>query len=301
MDKLNAIKVCREVARQGGFAAAARQLNISTPSVSRIVSELEEDLGVRLFLRSTRQVSVTEDGDAFLNRTSILVDELDVASAEIRERRSIPRGHLNVSSVVAFGQEMVAPAVPGFLALNPQVTLNLRLENRHVDLIQENVDLAIRVGDRDGLAASGLTARKLFSQKLIFVASPGYVARYGAPKSLDDVAERPTVKQVSGNWGVVNQLQNGPTQTTFRMPDKFIVNSPNAAVNAVASGHVMGLIGDYLAKDMLATGHLQRLLPDYATMEQPIYAVFVHRTYMPAKLRAFIDHLVEALRQGPES
>jgi len=100
---------------------------------------------------------------------------------------------------------------------------------------------------------------------------------------------------------VVNQLQNGPTQTTFRMPDKFIVNSPNAAVNAVASGHVMGLIGDYLAKDMLATGHLQRLLPDYATMEQPIYAVFVHRTYMPAKLRAFIDHLVEALRQGPES
>ena len=197
MDKLNAIKVCREVARQGGFAAAARQLNISTPSVSRIVSELEEDLGVRLFLRSTRQVSVTEDGDAFLNRTSILVDELDVASAEIRERRSIPQGHLNVSSVVAFGQEMVAPAVPGFLALNPQVTLNLRLENRHVDLIQENVDLAIRVGDRDGLAASGLTARKLFSQKLIFVASPGYVARYGAPKSLDDVAESYAQKLVT--------------------------------------------------------------------------------------------------------
>ncbi len=295
MDKLHAIKVCREVARQGGFAAAARKLSISTPSVSRLVSDLEDHLGVRLFLRSTRQISLTEEGVSFLDRAGSLVDELDAVSAEIRARRSVPRGHLKISSVVAFGQEMIAPAIPGFLAGYPGVTLDLCLENREVDLIQENIDLAIRIGAHDGLAASGLMARKLASQKLIFVATPDYIRRYGAPKSLEEVAQRPTVKQVAGNWGVVNQLLNGNAQTEFRMPDTFVVNAANAAVNAVRSGHVMGLIGDYLVQDMLATGQLQRLLPDYATADQPVYAVFVHRTYMPAKLRAFIDHMVGVL------
>jgi len=299
MDKLHAIRVCREVARQGGFAAAGRRLNISTPSVSRLVSELEDHLGVRLFQRSTRQISLTEEGDIFLNRASVLVDELDVVSSEIRERRSKPRGHLRVSSVVAFGQEKIAPAVPGFLALHPEVTIDLHLDNRHVDLIQENFDLAIRVGGQDGLTASGLMARKLYAQKLIFVATPDYIRQYGAPESLDDVVLHQTVKQVSGNWGVVNLLEHDGAQVEFRMPEKFVVNSPNAAVNAVRSGHVMGLIGDYLVTDMIAQGQLHRILPDYATEDQPIYAVFVHRTYMPAKLRVFIDYIVETLGMRP--
>ena len=296
MNKLDAIQVSREVARQGGFAAAGRRLKISTPSVSRLVSELEDYLGVRLFLRSTRQISLTEEGEEFLNRACTLVDELDAISAEIKDRRSAPRGHLVVSSVVAFGQEMIAPAVPGFLAKYPDVTIDLHLENRHVDLIQENVDLAIRVGGSDGLKTSELKSRLLFSQKLIFVATPEFVERYGAPRDLEDIADRPTVKQMTGNWGVVNRLSSAGKLVEFRMPDTFVVNSPNAAINAVKSGHVMGLIGDYLVQDMLAQGQLQRLLPSYETEEQPVYAVFVHRNYMPAKLRAFIDHLVEMLR-----
>lgn len=295
LDKLRAIRVCREVARQGGFAAAGRHLNISTPSVSRLVAELEEHLGVRLFLRSTRRLSLTEDGDAFLDRACALVDELDVISDELRERRSVPRGHLRVSSVVAFGQERIAPLIPGFLARYPEVTIELELENRNVDLIQENIDLAIRVGNQNGLKASALTARKIYSQRLIFVATPEYIHQHGAPKNLEDVAQHPTVKQISGTWGEVNQLENGGSQTDFRMPDTFVVNSPNAAVNAVKSGQVIGLIGDYLVRDMLANGRLQRLLPDFATEEQLIHAVFVHRTYMPAKLRCFIDHMIEAL------
>ena len=293
MNKLYAIQVCREVARQGGFTPAGRCLNISTPSVSRLVSELEDDLGVRLFQRSTRRIGLTEEGEIFLNRAAALVDELDTISNEMRERRSTPRGHLRISSVVAFGQERIAPAVPGFLARYPMVTVDLHLENRHVDLINENFDLAIRVGSKNGLASSGLVARKIYEQRLIFVASTEYIRRHGAPESLEEVSEHRTVAQITGNWGKVNYLSRGGKRIEFRMPQTFKVSSPNAALNAVRSGQVLGLIGDFLAKDLIAGGKLQLILPDYSTEAQPIYAVFAHRTYMPAKIRAFIDFLAE--------
>lgn len=300
MNKLHAIEVCREVARLGGFAAAGRSLRISTPSVSRLVGDMEEDLGVRLFQRSTRKVSLTEDGAAFLDSAAALVDELHVLCDEMRARRTEPRGHLRVSSVVAFGQEMIAPRVPGFLAKYPSVTVDLQTENRHVDLIEENFDLAIRVGGTGGLAASGLVARKLYSQKLIFVATPEYIRRHGQPESLEDISNHLTVNQITGNWGTQTQLMHRGKPVSYRMPGTFVVNTPNAAVNAVQSGHVLGLIGDFLAADAIARGDLCRLLPEYETQEQPLYAVYAHRNYMPAKLRVFIDYLVETLGRDPD-
>lgn len=300
MDKLQAIRVCREVARQGGFAAAGRSLNLSTPSVSRLVSDLEADLGLRMFQRSTRQVSLTEDGETYLRTASALVDELETLNEETRDRRGEPRGHLRVSSVVAFGQERIAPAVPGFMARHPGVTVDLHIGNRKVDLIQEHIDLAIRIGGAEGLDSSGLVARRIFMQKLIFVAAPAYIARYGAPASLEMVAEHRTVKQISGSWGVVANLRRGDETFEYRMPEGFVVNSPNAARNAVLAGEAIGLVADYLVADMIADGRLTRCLPEYETLDQPIYAVFVHRSYMPAKVRAFIDYLVEVLGDRPE-
>ena len=295
MDRFQAIQVFREVAAQGGFAAAARALNTSPPSVSRLISELEDDLGVRLFSRSTRNVRLTEEGEHFLRKGGALIDELDVLSEEIRERRQVPTGHLRITSVVAFGQERIAPIVPAFMQAHPKVSIELEISNRTVDLVQEQFDLAIRIGGADGLDNSSLRARRIFSQKLIFVATPNYVEEYGAPKCLSDLDEHLVVKQVSGNWGRVSLLQHAGRTEEYSAPEKFVVNSPNAARNAVLTGNAVGLIADYLVADMLNDGRMVRLLPDYETTVQPIYAVFVHKNYMPAKLRAFIDFVIDNL------
>ncbi|SHI97523.1 transcriptional regulator, LysR family [Shimia gijangensis] len=300
MDKLQAIRVFKSVVETGGFAAAARALNSSPPSVSRLISELESDLGVRLFQRSTRKVGLTEEGEIFLLRGVALLDELDTVSDELRQRQHHPRGRLRISSVVAFGQERIAPVVPGFLAKYPGVEVDLEISNRTVDLVQEHFDLAIRIGGDDGLVSSGLKARKIFSQKLMFVATPGYIEIHGDPADIDDLANHRLVKQISGNWGRVNTLSHAGETFEFTLPDAFVVNSPNAARNAILSGRVIGLIADYLVEDMLTDGRLVRVLPDYETMPQSIFAVFVHRSYMPAKVRSFIEHLSENLRQTTE-
>ena len=295
MDRVQAIKIFREVARQSGFAAAGRALNISTPTVSRLITELEDDLGVRLFSRSTRHVSLTEEGEDFLRQGVPLIEELEVLSEEIRERRHTPRGSLRISSVVAFGQERIAPLLAGFLAHHPNLSVELDISNRKVDLVEEHFDLAIRIGGTDGLDESALKARKIFAQKLIFVATPDYVTRHGAPADLDDLANHRIVKQISGNWGVLNRFLCDGKLIEFALPEEFVVNSPNAARNVIMTGNAMGLIADYLVADLISQGRLVRLLETIETPEQPIYAVFVHRNYMPAKVRAFIDYLVENL------
>lgn len=295
MDRFQAIQAFREVARQGGFAAAARALNTSPPSISRLICDLEDDLGVRLFSRSTRKVGLTEEGEQFLHRGVALLDELEAVTEEIRGRQSEPRGHLRISSVVAFGQERIAPVISGFIERYPGVEVELDISNRNVDLVQEHFDLAIRIGGSDGLEASSLKARKIYSQRLVFVATPEYVKKFGAPNELDEVNQHKVVKQISGNWGRVNEFWHQGEKLIFSLPEAFVVNSPNAARNAVLTGRSIGLIANYLVADMISDGRLVRLLPDFETLEQPIYAVFVHRNYMPAKVRAFIDYLVEVL------
>ena len=297
MDRFKAIKVFQEVVSQGGFAAAARRMNSSPPSVSRLITELEADLGVRLFSRSSRGISLTEEGEEFLRKGAVLVDELDAVSEEIRERKSVPAGHLRISSVVAFGQERIAPAIPGFMLKYPKVSVELEISNRKVDLIQEHFDLAVRIGTSGELEASSLKARKIFSQRLIFVATPEYLARNGKPATLEDLDEHLLVKQISGSWGRTNQFLLSSKTVSYSLPEGFVVNSPNAARNAILTGEAMGLIADYLIEDMISDGRVVRILPKYETLEQPIYAVFVHRNFMPAKVRAFIDHMTEALQK----
>jgi DNA-binding transcriptional LysR family regulator len=295
MDRFHAINVFREVVTQGGFAAAARALNSSPPSVSRLISELEADLGVRLFSRSTRNVCLTEEGERFLRKGVALVDELEAVSEEIRERKQVPGGHLRITSIVSLGQERIAPAIPEFMTKYPKVTVELEISNRTVDLVQEHFDLAIRIGGSDGLDSSSLKARKVFTQRLWFVATPEYVSNHGSPQTLEELDDHRVVKQVSGNWGQINEFLHPDGNVTFSLPERFVVNSPNAARNAVLTGGAIGLVADYLVAGMLTDGRMVRVLPDHETLEQPVYAVFVHRNYMPAKVRTFIDHLVDVL------
>ena len=290
------MRVVREVARLGGFAAAARSLNISAPSVSRIISDLEQDLGVRLFLRTTRQFSLTEEGAMFIERAGQILEDIDSLRVDLREKDAAPRGLLRVSSVVAFGNEVLPSVIAQFRQRYPEIDVELDISNRRVDLLEEHVDVAIRIGSAEGLEDTSMVARKVYSQTLIFVTSPEALDLHGAPVRPADLASRPLVRFVTGRFGRTHLLVGpGGERETFDQAGQFVVNSPLAARNALLAGEYFGLVADYLVTDALANGRLVRVLEGWSTRPQPIFAVHAGRRLMPARVRVFLDFLAEAM------
>lgn len=290
MEFVNAIRVFGEVARHESFTAAAKELRLSTASVSRIIGELENDLGVRLFNRTTRRVQPTDAGLEFLRRSTGVLEEIELLRGQTRERHNSPSGLLRVSSVIGFGNECLAPAIPGFLERYPGIRISVDISNRVVDLIEEHYDVAIRVGP---LEDSSLIAKKIFDQRVIFVATPGYCKRFGVPKTLEDLTRHRSISQISGEWGRVHQFKYKNSLVTYKSPEDCVVSSPSAARNAVITGYGYTLLAEFLVIDDIANGRLVQLLKDYKPFNQPIYALMPHRRYVPAKARVFFDYLVE--------
>jgi LysR family transcriptional regulator for bpeEF and oprC len=295
MDMIATMRVVREVSRLGSFTAAGRELKLSTPSISRLVGELETDLGVRLFNRTTRRIALTEAGEQFLRRSTIILEEIETLCEETRERHGNPKGRLRISCVNGFGNECLAPAIPEFLERHPDLRIEVDISNRQVDLVEEHYDVAIRVGK---LADSSMAARRIFVQNFIFVAAPESGRRHGAPQALADLQNHRTIMQISGTWGRIHQLEGPDGIVEYRVPDNFVLTSPIAVRNATLKGYGCALLANFMVADDIAAGRLVRLLPEYESMEQSIYAVFPHRTYIPAKVRVFIDYLVECFGHG---
>lgn len=277
MDLAQSIEVTCEVARRQSFAGAARALNLSAPSVSRIVGDFENHLGVRLFNRSTRNVALTEEGAQLVARGRSILDELDVLREEAAMSTGEPSGLLRVTSVVAFGTHLLTPAVAEFRARYPRIEIELDLSNRRVDMIEEHIDVALRIGGQS-LPDSAMVARRVFAQHLIFVATPGFVERNGVPLSLDELKTLPSVRFISGRFGQSHVLTDGHgQQIDYAQAGDMRVNSPIAAKNAILGGDVCGLIADYLVCEELRIGVLTRLLPALRTRPQPIFAVYPER------------------------
>lgn len=287
---VTAMRIAIEVARQGSFTAASRELRLSAPSVSRIMAELEADLGVRLFNRTTRQLNLTDAGMEFVHKSSGILEELETMRSVVRERHDTPRGQLRVSCVMAFGNECLAPALPEFLRRFPQLDISLDLGNRMVDLIEEHYDAAIRVGP---LSDSTMIAQKISAQKVIFVASPGFCRKFGMPKSVDEIGSYPSVTQVSGEWGRTHQFRYLGEIIDFEVPQHFTMNSARAVKNACLTGYGYSLLPDFMVVDDLAQNRLVQLLPNYEPVEQSIYAFYAQRRHTPQKIRVFIDYLAE--------
>ena len=288
MDFVQAMRVFTEVARQESFTSAARELRLSTSSVSRIVGELENDLGVRLLNRTTRRVLPTDEGLNFLSDSAGLLDEIESLRRETQERHNTPRGSLRISCVTGFGNECLVPAIPGFLEQYPQVSISVDISNRSVDLIEEHYDIAIRVGP---LEDSSLVAKKIYDQKMLFVATPEYCDRFGKPKTIADLKSHRFISQINGEWGRQHQFFYKNKPITFKSPEEFVVNSPGAARNALLTGYGCGLLGNYFATSDIRKGRLIHLLKDYQPIEQPIFALMPQRRYVPAKARVFLDYL----------
>ena len=279
-----------EVARHNSFSAAGRELRLSAPSVSRIIAELEADMGVRLFNRTTRQINLTDAGLEFVSRSSGLLDELDLLRGAVRDRHATPRGELRVSCVTAFGNECLAPALPEFMRRFPQITVSCDIGNRLVDLIGEQFDVAIRVGP---LSDSSLIARKISTQRVVFVASPSFCERYGTPQNFDELRQYPSVTQVSGEWGRRHQFRRGAELIDFEVPQHLTMNSAQAVKNACLTGYGYSILNDFMVTEEIASKRLVRLLEDFVPLDQSIYAFYAERVHMPEKIRVFVDYLME--------
>ena len=298
MDRLSEMEAFATVVDQGGFTDAARKLGISKSAVSKHVSSLETRLGARLLNRTTRRVSPTEIGLAYYDRARRVLTDAGEADALVTSMQAEPTGVLRVSVATDFGVNHLSPILGRFLGAFPDITVNLVLENRHVELISEGFDLAVRVGD---LEDSTLRARKLAETHRQMIASPDYLARHGRPRRIDDLnAHRLLHYSSQANGSVWRVTAPSGERRQVRSAGWLTVNDGQSLLNAAVAGLGIAFLPDYLSADALRDGRLVPAIAGLAPEPQGIYAVYPPGRYTQPKVRAFIDFLVDSFRdRGP--
>jgi len=292
------IRAFVQVFDAGGFSAAARSHGRSKALLSKYVTDLEDYLGVRLMNRTTRKLSLTEAGEAYYREASALLAQLDDLDATISEQTSEPRGLLRVSAPRNFGENTLAPAIFAFLQKYPKVSLDLRLEDRYVDLVDEGIDVALRIST---MADSSLIARKIADMHLVVGAAPALLEVHGQPQHPEALRSLPCIidtnLQGQANWRF---NENGKT-LSIPVAGRVRVNSPLAARSAAVAGLGFAVLPSYLADPVVAAGALIPVLTDFVPTGQTLQAVYPHRRHLAGKVRALIDHLVDWFGTHPVS
>lgn len=289
MDTLRSMQVFRRVVEAGSFVAAARRMNLSPAMASKHVMHLEHHLNARLLNRTTRRLSLTEAGRAYYDRCAQALAELEEAEDAIGATRSTPRGTLRVNSLLSFGMRHVAPLIADYTARHPQVVVELSLNDRLVDLVEDGYDLAIR-GTTGEARATSLIAREIAKLELVACAAPSYLARHGMPAAPADLANHNCLLFLpQREWS----FGRGTAPERIAVSGNLISDNLDALRSAALSGMGVAYLGTDIIGDDLRDGRLQRVLPDMATPQLSVSAVYPSRRYLSAKVRSFIDFLVE--------
>jgi DNA-binding transcriptional LysR family regulator len=291
VDRLGGIQVFAQVVETGSFAKAAERLGLSTSAASRYVAELESHLQTRLLNRTTRRVSLTESGRAFYERAVQLLADLAEAEEEASSAAVVPRGTIRLTTSVNFGVRHVAPAIAEFLAAHREVRFDVSLSDRVVDLVEEGFDLAIRVGPP---GPENLVARKLGETRLVPCASPDYLAKHGAPKAPEDLGRHDcfTYEYVSPRH-VWRFRDRSGAERSVRVSGSLHSNNGDLLSEVAARG--IGIVFEpaFIVGPDVRAGRLVPLLQDYEPLPVPIYAVYPSRKHLSAKVRRFVEFLVE--------
>ena len=290
LDRLLAMTVFVKVVEQGNFARAAGRMSMSTSAVSRHVAELETHLTTRLLNRTTRRISLTEGGQAYFERALHLLADLEEAEAVVSSSTVTPRGTIRLTCSASFGVPHLAPAIGAFQALYPEVRFDISASNRFVDLVEEGLDMAIRIGD---LGNPNLIARKIGTMRLVACASPSYLKRNGTPKHPEDLTahncftyEYAPVKNL---WRFLDRKQN---EISVKIDGRVHANNGEMLAAIAAAGAGIALEPDFIVKPMLASGELVEILKNFRPAPYYIYAVYPSRRHLSAKVRTFVDFLV---------
>ena len=278
------------VADLQGFAPAARKLGLSPSGVTRLIAALEERLGARLLQRTTRSVALTDVGARYLERARAILAEVDEAEGAVEGERTSPRGRLVVSAPVGFGRLHVSPLVSEYLQCYPEVYCDLRLSDRMINLVEEGVDVAVRIGH---LADSSLVARHVGEMRRIVVASAGYLKAHGEPATPEAIASHQTIRfgaiSASTDWHFIRNDREVRITPTPRLT----TNSADAAIQYAAQGGGLTRVLAYQAADAIKRGGLQIVLAKFEPPALPIHIVYPTSRLLSAKVRTFIDLVVE--------
>ncbi len=298
MDRFGALRVFTQVVESESFARAAERLRMSTSAVSRHVAELEAHLQNRLLNRTTRRVTLTEAGRAFYERSVQLLQDLEEAENEAARSARLPRGTLKVSTSVNFGVRHTTPAITGFLERYPDLSFDISLSDRIVDLVEEGVDVAIRIGS---VGSDSVVARRLGETLVVPCASPEYLARHGAPRAPEELASHNCLTYEYGparnQWRFVD---SDGRERVARVTGNLHSNNGDLLAEAAAQGAGIVYQPTFIVGDAVRAGRLVPLLQDFQAPPLPIYAVYPSRKHLSAKVRLFIDFLVERFAESKD-
>lgn len=294
-DRLVTLMVFARIVECSSFTAAAEQLAMSRAAVSKHLMALEDRLGVRLLNRTTRRCSLTEAGQTFYERARQILSDLEEAEREAGQTGMQPRGLLKVNAPMTFGTMHLAPAVPAYLATWPEVSVDMTLNDRIVDLLEEGFDVAVRIGK---LADSSLVARRLATCRMVVCAAPAYLARRGRPRQPQELGLHDCLGYAYAANRETWELAGPEGPMTVRVRGRLRANNGEALVAAAASGLGIVLTPTFMASAELADGRLVPVLEDWPPSERGIYAVWPQGRHLSAKVRSFVDFL--AARFGPQ-
>ena len=306
METLQSMRLFVRVANSDSFSAAGRAFGLSPASVSRHVNALETQLGVRLVHRTSRQLALTEAGQLYLQKAARILADIDALTEQVTQHQARPRGLLHVHTRVAIGRDYLGPLLPGFLARYPEVTVKLFLTEEPRDLIGNNIDIAIRLGNLD---EPHLAMRKLSdaAERILF-ASPAYLERHGEVDQPEALLRHNCL-----TWPLDGRFEDGHALWRFRdargvrelrITGGLQVNNGDVLREAALAGIGIALLPSWCVAEDLAAGRLRRVLPHWqvtpTTFDHGIYAVYQRTRQTPPKIRVFVDYLVQALRGVPD-
>jgi len=291
MDTLDGLKTVIAVVETGSFTAASDRLGMSKALVSKYVAEVEEGLGVRLFNRSTRRLALTEAGQRYYDQALPLLEEFSEMVDKVTGEQSNPRGVLRVSVPVTFGEMCLAPLIPKFLQQYPEIALDLQLSDKMIDMLEEGIDVVIRIG---GVEDSNLIAKHIQTLPLALCASPAYLKDNSRPQKPEDLSEHQCIIdsnfRIGKYWPIVSPSGDS---TSVAVTSRISVNSPRAVKEIALAGGGIGMVPRFIVQDALADGRLEEILPSYTMLEFGLFAIFPHRRYLSRKVRCFIDFLAQ--------
>lgn len=292
MDRLDAMQLFVRVAELGSFAAVAQQMGLARSVVTRQIAALETHLGVKLMARSTRRLSLTSAGTAYLEKCRVILNLVEAAETDVAEERLAPRGNIRISLPLSFGIKRLAPLLLDFSRRYPEVGLDMDYSDRRVKLIEEGIDLSVRITRRlDG----GDVARRIGSSHLRVVAAPDYLARHGRPLHPAELMHHECLGYTAGGTTQQWQFMVAGQLLGFPVRSRIHANNGDVLVEAAAQGMGITLQPDFIIGDKLLTGRLAAILDDYPVPELGIYAMLPSNRHVPHRVRVLMDFLAAGL------
>jgi DNA-binding transcriptional LysR family regulator len=297
MDRFEAMGLLLRVVEKGSLSAAGRDLRIPLPTLSRKISDLETLLSAKLLIRTTRRLSLTDAGATYVAAARRILDQLEEAERDAAGEFTTPKGELVLTAPILFGRLHVLPVVTDFLETFPSIDIRLILSDRNVDLIDDHVDMAVRIG---ALPDSSMVATAVGSMRTVLCASPRLLAGHALPKTPEDLARLPCVtfdmQAPAASWPMRHGGSSANTDVPIR--PRLSVTTAETAVAAAETGVGVTRVLHYQAADAIARGTLQIILPEYETEPLPIHLLHASRGLMPLKMRSFLDFAAPRLRAG---